>query len=80
MWFLNVQLCDSERSNFCSASVQEDLPGFGRFVVHFMIQMSKVCTFMWQGSVIEADSGVQTTVFVPVRCNAADGMSSYIFS
>ena len=49
VWFLNVQLCDSEKSNFCSASVQADLPGFVRFVVRFMIQMSKVCTSVWCG-------------------------------
>ena len=31
--------------------MQEDLPGFVRFVVHFMIQMSKVCAFLLFGNV-----------------------------
>ena len=42
VWFLNTQLEDTERSNFCLEVLQEDLPNFRQFVVQFMIQMSKV--------------------------------------
>lgn len=38
--FLNEQLTAAEKSSFCSASANEDLPEFKSFVVKFMIQMS----------------------------------------
>ncbi|KAL3881507.1 hypothetical protein ACJMK2_027939 [Sinanodonta woodiana] len=41
VWFLNTQLRDFEKSNFCSATVAEDLPGFSTFVLRFLIQMSR---------------------------------------
>ncbi|KAL3881512.1 hypothetical protein ACJMK2_027944 [Sinanodonta woodiana] len=41
VWFLNTQLIDFEKSNFCCAVVAEDLPGFSKFVLRFLIQMSK---------------------------------------
>ncbi|KAL3881517.1 hypothetical protein ACJMK2_027949 [Sinanodonta woodiana] len=41
VWFLNTQLRDFERSSFCSAAVAEDLPGFSKFVLRFLIQMSR---------------------------------------
>ncbi|CAG2186352.1 RNF213 [Mytilus edulis] len=40
-WFLDKQLRDFEVSNFCSAAVLEDLPGFPQFVLKFLIQMSR---------------------------------------
>lgn len=40
--FLNVQLSSCEESIFCSDSLAPDLPGFLKFVVSFLIQMSKV--------------------------------------
>jgi len=43
--FLNVQLLSCEQSIFCSEFVAPDLPGFLNFVVQFMMQMSKVCSF-----------------------------------
>jgi len=39
--FLNVQLRASEQSVFCSDILAPDLPGFLKFVVKFMMQMSK---------------------------------------
>ncbi|XP_052087598.1 E3 ubiquitin-protein ligase rnf213-alpha-like isoform X5 [Mytilus californianus] len=39
--FLDKQLRDFEVSNFCSAAVLEDLPGFPQFVLKFLIQMSR---------------------------------------
>lgn len=33
---------DFENSNFCLLSCDDTLPGFAKFVVRFMIQMSKV--------------------------------------
>ncbi|KAK3585587.1 hypothetical protein CHS0354_036774 [Potamilus streckersoni] len=41
VWFLNTQLKDFERSSFCSASMAEYLPGFSKFVLKFLIQMSR---------------------------------------
>ena len=42
--FLNYQLRDCEESTFCNTSLVEDtLEGFRKFVVNFMIIMSKVC-------------------------------------
>ncbi|XP_041350668.1 E3 ubiquitin-protein ligase rnf213-alpha-like [Gigantopelta aegis] len=41
VWFLNTQLCDFERSVFCSPEIQDDLPGFSLFVLKFLIQMSR---------------------------------------
>ncbi|KAK3585576.1 hypothetical protein CHS0354_036763 [Potamilus streckersoni] len=41
IWFFNTQLIDFEKSCFCSAAVAEDLPGFSKFVLRFLIQMSK---------------------------------------
>ncbi|XP_041354620.1 E3 ubiquitin-protein ligase rnf213-alpha-like [Gigantopelta aegis] len=41
VWFLNTQLCDFERSAFCSPELQDDLPGFSLFVLKFLIQMSR---------------------------------------
>ncbi|XP_041354587.1 E3 ubiquitin-protein ligase rnf213-alpha-like [Gigantopelta aegis] len=41
VWFLNTQLCDFERSVFCSPELQDDLPGFSLFVLKFVIQMSR---------------------------------------
>lgn len=48
--FLNTQLQDFEKSVFCSAILQQDLPGFPVFVLRFLIQMSKVisCFLMMQ--------------------------------
>ena len=55
VWFLNVQLCDAERSNFCCSEsvVQENLPGFFQFVVRFMIKMSQVCTCVLNGHPVD---------------------------
>ena len=45
LWFLNAQLQDCESSVFCKAShISDTLPGFKKFVVQFMLKMSKVCT------------------------------------
>ncbi|XP_067673877.1 E3 ubiquitin-protein ligase rnf213-alpha-like [Haliotis asinina] len=41
VWFLNTQLVDFEKSDFCSNAVLEDLPGFPVFVLKFLIQMSR---------------------------------------
>lgn len=41
--FLNAQLEDCEKSEFCQANVQDILPGFKKFVVQFMLKMAKVC-------------------------------------
>ncbi|KAK3585575.1 hypothetical protein CHS0354_036762 [Potamilus streckersoni] len=41
VWFLNTQLKDFEKSSFCSATVAKDLPGFSKFVLMFLIQMSR---------------------------------------
>ncbi|KAK3585578.1 hypothetical protein CHS0354_036765 [Potamilus streckersoni] len=41
VWFFNTQLRDFEKSSFCSEAVAEDLPGFSRFVLRFLIQMSR---------------------------------------
>ncbi|XP_071112375.1 E3 ubiquitin-protein ligase rnf213-alpha-like [Haliotis cracherodii] len=41
VWFLNTQLVDFEKSDFCSDAVLEDLPGFPVFVLKFLIQMSR---------------------------------------
>ncbi|KAL3881511.1 hypothetical protein ACJMK2_027943, partial [Sinanodonta woodiana] len=41
VWFLNTQLRDFEKSNFCRDTVAEDLPGFSKFVLRFLIQMSR---------------------------------------
>ena len=41
--FLNAQLSDCETSVFCQkAIVGDSLPGFRKFVVEFMVLMSKV--------------------------------------
>ncbi|XP_060586365.1 E3 ubiquitin-protein ligase rnf213-alpha-like [Ruditapes philippinarum] len=40
VWFLNKQLVDFE-NNFVSATAAEDLPGFSKFVLRFLIQMSR---------------------------------------
>ena len=43
LWFLNAQLEDCESSVFCQLSnVADALPGFKKFVVQFMLKMSKV--------------------------------------
>ncbi|XP_063403574.1 E3 ubiquitin-protein ligase rnf213-alpha-like [Mytilus trossulus] len=39
--FLNKQLQDFEVSAFCSLAAAEDLPGFSKFVLHLLIQMSR---------------------------------------
>ncbi|XP_060084373.1 E3 ubiquitin-protein ligase rnf213-alpha-like [Ylistrum balloti] len=39
--FLNSQLQDFEVSAFCGAAAKEDLPGFDKFVLKFLIQMSR---------------------------------------
>ncbi|XP_071122875.1 E3 ubiquitin-protein ligase RNF213-like [Mytilus edulis] len=39
--FLNAQLQDFEVSSFCSAAALQDLPGFAKFVLKFLIQMSR---------------------------------------
>jgi len=39
--FLSVQLADFRQSAFCSEDLEDDLPGFGTFVIRFMIQMSR---------------------------------------
>ncbi|VDH97034.1 Hypothetical predicted protein [Mytilus galloprovincialis] len=39
--FLDKQLQDFEKSNFCSDAARESLPGFAEFVLRFLIQMSK---------------------------------------
>ncbi|XP_078327262.1 E3 ubiquitin-protein ligase rnf213-alpha-like isoform X2 [Crassostrea virginica] len=41
VYFLNTQLEDFEKSSFCSAALASDLPGFSKFVLRFLIQMSK---------------------------------------
>ena len=41
--FLNAQLSDSETSIFCQKElIGDSLPGFRKFVVKFMVMMSKV--------------------------------------
>ena len=42
VWFLNTQLHDYEGNNFVSIAAAEDLPGFAKFVLRFLIQMSRV--------------------------------------
>ena len=42
VWFLNTQLVDFENNMFVSAAAAEDLPGFSKFVLRFLIQMSRV--------------------------------------
>ncbi|CAG2252466.1 RNF213 [Mytilus edulis] len=39
--FLNKQLQDFEVSAFCGLAAMEDLPGFSKFVLRFLIQMSR---------------------------------------
>ncbi|XP_061196022.1 E3 ubiquitin-protein ligase rnf213-alpha-like [Saccostrea echinata] len=39
--FLNTQLGDFEKSVFCGTEMAADLPGFAKFVLRFLIQMSK---------------------------------------
>ncbi|OPL22201.1 hypothetical protein AM593_08169, partial [Mytilus galloprovincialis] len=39
--FLNKQLQDFEVSAFCCLAASEDLPGFSKFVLRFLIQMSR---------------------------------------
>ncbi|XP_052765375.1 E3 ubiquitin-protein ligase rnf213-alpha-like isoform X1 [Mya arenaria] len=41
VWFLNTQLIGFENNAFVSVAAAEDLPGFGQFVLKFLIQMSK---------------------------------------
>ncbi|WAR07347.1 R213A-like protein [Mya arenaria] len=41
VWFLNTQLVDFEQNQFVSVAAAEDLPGFGIFVLRFLIQMSR---------------------------------------
>ncbi|WAR07278.1 R213A-like protein [Mya arenaria] len=41
VWFLNTQLVDFEQNQFVSLAAAEDLPGFGTFVLRFLIQMSR---------------------------------------
>ncbi|XP_053396339.1 E3 ubiquitin-protein ligase rnf213-alpha-like isoform X2 [Mercenaria mercenaria] len=41
VWFLNTQLVDFENNMFVSAAAAEDLPGFSKFVLRFLIQMSR---------------------------------------
>ena len=41
VWFLNIQLLQSDLSVFCGPFLAQDLPGFKRFVVKCMIQMSR---------------------------------------
>lgn len=45
--FLNTQLQDFEKSDYCSVILKEDLPGFPVFVLRFLIQMSKVVYFFF---------------------------------
>ena len=43
--FLNIQLCDCEKSVYCNEAipvVRDVLQGFKQFVVKFMIKMSRV--------------------------------------
>ena len=42
LYFLNAQLEDCEKSAFCKAEIEPDLPGFKTFVVKFMLKMAKV--------------------------------------
>ena len=52
LWFLNVQLKDCESSVFCKASyIADTLPGFKKFVVQFMLKMSKVLTMHYVYSI-----------------------------
>ncbi|KAL8581505.1 hypothetical protein ACOMHN_042898 [Nucella lapillus] len=39
--FLDKQLMDFEKSNFCGGVASEFLPGFSRFVLRFLVQMSR---------------------------------------
>ncbi|XP_062570768.1 E3 ubiquitin-protein ligase rnf213-alpha-like isoform X2 [Saccostrea cucullata] len=39
--FLNTQLEDFEKSVYCGSEMAADLPGFSKFVLRFLIQMSK---------------------------------------
>lgn len=41
--FLNTQLLDFEQSDYVSDAAAEFLPGFAKFVLKFLIQMSRVC-------------------------------------
>jgi hypothetical protein len=45
--FLNKQLQDFEVSAFCGLAAVEDLPGFAKFVLRFLIQMSRVNRSLW---------------------------------
>ena len=43
LYFLNAQLEDCENSLYCKAQfIQDVLPGFKKFVIKFMLKMSKV--------------------------------------
>ncbi|WAR16700.1 R213A-like protein, partial [Mya arenaria] len=41
VWFLNTQLIGFENNIFVGEAAAKDLPGFGQFVLRFLIQMSK---------------------------------------
>ena len=49
--FLNTQLIDFKSSDFLTKAAAEDLPGFSKFVLRFLIQMSRVnisyCCFFY---------------------------------
>lgn len=40
--FLSTQLRNFERTDFCQFAAEEDLPGFAKFVLQFLITMSRV--------------------------------------
>ena len=65
--FLNTQLIDCERSNFCDEALTGDLlPGFKKFVVKFMIQMSH--DFALPSLDIRYDSTLFKTVRKLINC------------
>ncbi|XP_021342051.1 E3 ubiquitin-protein ligase rnf213-alpha-like, partial [Mizuhopecten yessoensis] len=55
--FLNSQLQDFEVSAFCGAAAKEDLPGFDKFVLKFLIQMSR--DFATRSLVMSEESPIQ---------------------
>lgn len=59
--FLNTQLLDYEQSDYVSDAASEFLPGFAKFVLKFLIQMSRVCiTYPFFISII---------CYLPITCH-----------
>ena len=66
--FLNAQLSDCETSTFCMEDIVRDtLPGFRKFVVDFMVLMSKVSELCCYG--ILKDMFNATCLFVGFHCS-----------